>query len=164
MLRLVTRCPPARFLSRYSRNDQIYLHEAGGQIRPSFCSNPAAVAIGSSPTANVTPETFKVSQDFVSLLHDTIASSVHNDFTFIMEAGANASAFMPVYDFREIPRYARTPNVDDIFGYVMVDDAGKIVQGLYQPNEMYRVCNGVGLTKLSDHLLEAVREACGKNV
>lgn len=76
-----------------------------------------------------------------------------------MEAGANANAFMPIYDFREIPNYARTPEVDDIFGYVLVDGDGKIIPGLYEVNDLYRLCNGVGLVKLTDYLVDEMRKA-----
>lgn len=147
-----------RQFSRYSKNDQIYLHALNGGVYASLSSLPNDLPIGHLPSEVIHPNTFQPNLKFVNLLHSIIGSSIQHDFTFIMEAGANALQFMPIYDFREIPRYARTPNVDDVFGYVLVDDAGKIVPGSYEPNSLYRVCNGSGLVKLSDYLLERMRD------
>ncbi|KAF3985396.1 hypothetical protein FT663_05317 [Candidozyma haemuli var. vulneris] len=146
-----------RFYSRYAKNDQIYLHETPGRIIANLSSNPAATPIGYSPSKNIDPDTFSVNKKFLDLLNNKINESIQEDFTFIIEAGASASTFMPIYDFREVPRYARVPEVDSIFGYVLVDDRGKIVPQTFDPNSMYRICNGAGLIKLSDYLHEQMK-------
>ncbi|PIS50873.1 hypothetical protein CJI97_004413 [Candidozyma auris] len=142
---------------RYPKNSQIYLHETPGRIIANLSPNPAATPIGYSPSFDIDPKTFSVNKRFLDLLNEKINEGIQDDFTFIIEAGANASTFMPIYDFREVPRYARTPEVDSIFGYVLVDDKGKIVPRTFDPNSMYRICNGAGLIKLSDYLHEQMK-------
>ncbi|KAF7998885.1 hypothetical protein HF325_006417 [Metschnikowia pulcherrima] len=156
------RSPVIRLLrqySKYPKNNQIYLHDVAGQYAATLSESSKDVPIGFSPSTQVSPNTFQPNPDFMRLLHSTIQEGIQHDFTFIMEAGANALTYMPIYDFREIPKYARTPNVDDVFGYVLVDSEGKIVPGSYEKNDLYRVCNGAGLIKLSDYLLEEMRKA-----
>lgn len=156
------RGPSLAFLRQYSKyikNDQIYLHDNAGKYAATLSKSASDLPIGHSPSLEVHPETFKGNPKFLELLHEKIKTGIQNDFTFIMEAGANALTYMPIYDFREIPKYARTANVDDVFGYVLVDEAGKIVPGSYEKNDLYRLCNGTGLIKLSDYLLEEMRKA-----
>ncbi|WPK27369.1 hypothetical protein PUMCH_004755 [Australozyma saopauloensis] len=148
-----------RFFSRYPKNDQIYVHKVGSSYVANLSENPKDTPIGFSPSEKIDHETFKSNPEFLDLLNNKIKDSIQKDFSFIMEAGANANAFMPIYDFREIPNYARTPEVDDIFGYVLVDGDGKIIPGLYEVNDLYRLCNGVGLVKLTDYLVDEMRKA-----
>lgn len=97
----------------------------------------------------------------MKVLHSTIGKTVYGDFLFIMEAGVNANQFMPIYDFRKTPNYARIPEVDDIFGYVHVDASGKMIPNTYEANNLYRLCNGEsGIIQLSEYLYEQVKEAC----
>lgn len=148
-----------RFLSKYAKNSQIYVHNLNpGKNLYSLSSNPDSLAIGYGKD---TPNEFVVEKKFIEKLHETIGSKVHKDFSFIMEAGMAANSYMPIYDFREIPNYARIPEVDAIFGYVMVDSEGKIVPNSYEANTSYRLVDGVnGLVKLSDYLCEEVRKVC----
>lgn len=148
-----------RKYTRYSKNDQIFLHQMAGKVEVSLSKEPGSLPIGYSPSTSITPSTFEPNDEFVKLLHKTIHLSIQNDFTYVMEAGVNALTFMPIYDFRETPRFGRTPEVDSVFGYVLVDEKGVIVPGTFESNHMYRVCNGVGLIKLSDYLLEQMKEA-----
>lgn len=143
----------------YSKNDQIYLHELSGKIAASFSKDPNDVVIGYLPSKSFEPEQFKPNKGFLDLLNSNMHDKVHEDFTFIMEAGANAGTYMPIYDLREIPNFGRTPEVDSVFGYVRVTSDGKIVPKSYEPNEMYRLCNLKGLVKLSDYMLEQIQEA-----
>ncbi|GEQ68143.1 hypothetical protein JCM33374_g1810 [Metschnikowia sp. JCM 33374] len=147
-----------RQYTKYAKNDQIYLHDIAGKYAATLSKNATDIPIGFSPSLTITPSTFKGNPEFLDLLHGKIQKDIQNDFTFIMEAGANASTYMPIYDFREIPKYARTPNVDDVFGYVLVDASGKIVPESYEKNNLYRLCNGTGLIKLSDYLLDEMRK------
>lgn len=148
-----------RFFSRVAGNSQVFLHEKAGKFLANLSPNPDSLAIGHSPYQKITPSTFQTNAEFLRMLHQNIGESVHHDFTFIMEAGVNALTYMPIYDLRETPKYSRIPNVDDIFGYVLVDNGGKIVPGTYEPNALYRLCNGSGLLKLSDYLHERMVEA-----
>lgn len=163
---LIRAAPKWQLASRnyitYSKNDQIFLHDTTGGVLASFSENPKDLHIGTSETNKIDPEKFKSNKEFLNLLHKNIQDKIDQDFTYIMEAGVNADAYMPIYDFREVPRFGRTPEVDSIFGYVRVSSDGKIVPNSYEPNEMYRLCNGAGLVKLSSFLLEQIREGIKK--
>lgn len=148
-----------RQFSKYPRNGQIFIHKVGDTYTANLSSNPYDTPIGFSPSSEIDHETFKSNPQFLDLLNNKIKDSIQKDFSFIMEAGANANAFMPIYDFRETPNYARTPEVDDIFGYVLVDEEGKIVPGSYEVNKLYRLCNATGLVKLTEYLLEEMKKA-----
>lgn len=153
----------SRQYSQYAANKQIYIHEnLGSQLfNVSLSPSKSAIPMGYSKSSTlVTPQEFKSNGEFVELLHKTISEQVFDDFLFIMEAGVNANSFMPIYDFREVPRHGRTPEVDSILGYVQVGGDGKMIKPSYEANSMYRLCNGAGLLRLSDHLYEKVREAC----
>lgn len=147
----------ARFYTKYPQNEQIFVHPHDKVFKLSFSPEENSLPLGYSSTLkDITPGNFQANQAFVSLLHEIIAKNIQDDFCFIMEAGTFANSFMPIYDFREVPRYGRTPEVDSTFGYVQVDSNGKMVPGTYESNNMYRLCNGQGLIKLSDHLHEMV--------
>lgn len=146
----------------YSKNDQIFLHDTPGGVLASLSQDPKDMAIGTSETNKIDPEKFRPNKEFLELLHGSIHDKIDQDFTYIMEAGVNADSYMPIYDFREVPRFGRTPEVDSIFGYVRVSSDGKIIPKSYEANEMYRLCNGAGLVKLSNFLLEQLREAVKK--
>lgn len=143
----------------YSKNDQIYLHQLPGKVAASFSKDPNDMEIGHLISGYIEPEHFKPNKQFLDLLNSNIHDKVDHDFTFIMEAGANANTYMPIYDFREVPRFGRTPEVDSVFGYVRVSSDGKIIPNSYESNDMYRVCNGAGLVKLSDYMLKQIQEA-----
>lgn len=149
----------SRTFSKYPRNDQIFIHKIGSSYAVNLSPDPKATPLGFSSSSEISHETFKSNPEFLDLLNKRIKESIQKDFTFIMEAGVNANAFMPIYDLREIPNYARVPEVDNIFGYVLVDGEGKIVPGSYESNQLYRLCNATGLVRLTDHLLEEMRRA-----
>lgn len=128
----------------------------------SFSKNSEDLAIGYSSTENIEPDRFVCNKEFMNLLNENLHDKVDQDFSFIVEAGANADTYMPIYDFREVPRFGRTPEVDSIFGYVRVGTDGKIVPKSFEANVMYRICNGAGLVTLSDYMLEQVRNAIRK--
>lgn len=157
-----------RYASQYPQNKQIFIHPKA-EHHTSFASlskNPKAVPLGTvySTTLAITPQNFQENPAFLDILHLVVAAKVQNDFLFIVEAGANANTFMPIYDFRHIPNYARIPEVDNIFGYVQVDGLGKIIPGTYESNSLYRLCNGdSGIIKLSDYLYEVVQAECEKS-
>ncbi|KAG7195884.1 uncharacterized protein KQ657_002269 [Scheffersomyces spartinae] len=104
------------------------------------------------------PDDFRSEPKFVSALQLLISDKVQDDFSFIIEAGTNALTFMPIYDFREIPSYCRVPNIESVFGYIQVDDLGKMIPGTYQSNVMYRMCNWNGLPKFSDFMYEQIKQ------
>lgn len=154
-----------RSLSRYSKNNQIFIHDISNN-NYKFCltSNPTSLPIGYSKTKDPSPQDFQPEDQFLPILHKLISEEIQNDFSFIMEAGMNVSSFMPIYDFREIPEYARIPEVDSIFGYVQVDDKGKIIPSTYQANDSYRLIDGInGLIKLSDFLYDKMQSQCNNH-
>lgn len=151
--------------STLTENPQIYSHQLGPlAYKFSLLPDPKYIGLGTSVKRCIDdPEAFVPNKDYVELLHKTIAERIHNDFTFIVEAGMNASTHMPIYDLREVPNYARIPDIENIFGYIQVDDKGKMIPGSYQSNNMYRLYTGLnGLSSLSDYLLEEMRKECSK--
>lgn len=153
-----------RNLSKYARNPQIYIHEdtlVPQLYKFSLSKSPLALHMGTSLSLNPTAADFKANNEFIKLLDFTLQDNIHDDFTYIMEASTNASSFMPIYDMREIPRYARTPYIEDVFGYVQVDDKGSMIPNSYQKNEMYQICSGkTGLPVFSEFLFETLQEKC----
>ncbi|RLV93556.1 hypothetical protein JA1_002254 [Spathaspora sp. JA1] len=148
-----------RTLATYASNPQIYIHTVNPlNYKFSLSKSPNALEIGSAPDANPEPTTFTPNPKFRELLNSTIYSKIHEDFTFVMEAGVNANSFMPIYDLRETPNYARVPATENIFGYVRIDSHGKIVPQSFQANDMYRFISGTsGLCKFSDFLHEQLQ-------
>lgn len=147
-----------RLYTQYAQNDQIFLHETDHKTAVSFSKLPSSIPIGYTTSNTVTPELFQANSQFLPLLHSTLASCVNEDFSFIVEAGVNANTFMPIYDFREVPKFGRRPDIDSVFGYVQVDGLGKIIPGSYESNEMYRLCNASGLPRLTDYMYEQIQE------
>ena len=112
---------------------------------------------------NPTAANFKANNEFIKLLDSTLHDSIHDDFTYIMEASTNASSFMPIYDMREIPRYARTPYIEDVFGYVQVDDKGSMIPNSYQKMKCIKCSGKTGLPVFSEFLFETLQEKCEKS-
>lgn len=147
-----------RCLSQYL--NQLYVHSIPeGGYKFSVSNDPKVLALGYSkwPKADH-PDDFRSEPKFVSALQLLISDKVQDDFSFIIEAGTNALTFMPIYDFREIPSYCRVPNIESVFGYIQVDDLGKMIPGTYQSNVMYRMCNWNGLPKFSDFMYEQIKQ------
>lgn len=151
-----------RFYTKYAKNDQILLHNNGAGLVASLSKNPHALPLGASPNKEIHPETFEPNKRFFDRLFHEMRMNIQNDFTFIIEAGTSPDTHMPIYDLRKIPNFSRTPEVDDIFGYVFVDKDSKINEGTFEHNEFYRVCNGSGLPKLSDYMYERMKAAVEK--
>lgn len=147
-----------RSLSQYLK--QLYVHPLSeGGFKFSVSENPKVLALGYSqwPKADH-PDDFRSEPRFVEALQKLISEKVTEDFSFIIEAGTNALTFMPIYDFREIPSYCRVPNIESVFGYIQVDDVGKMIPATYQSNVMYRMCNWNGLPKFSDFMYEQIKQ------
>ncbi|KAI5964142.1 uncharacterized protein KGF55_002084 [Candida pseudojiufengensis] len=153
-----------RFLTKYSKNPQIIIHEnPPNHFNFSLSSKPNALTIGSSTSNDPKPENFQINNNFKELLEKTLSTKIYNDFTFIMEASTNGDSFMPIYDFREIPEYSRRPYIENVFGYVQVDKSGKIKPETWQKNDMYQICSGKsGLPKFTEYLYETLQEECEK--
>ncbi|ODQ80814.1 hypothetical protein BABINDRAFT_60949 [Babjeviella inositovora NRRL Y-12698] len=160
--------PLVRSYMKHNANPQIYLHPVSDtKTKVSFSPKETAVAIGTwSHTSPLTPESpipvekFTTNPQFTPLIDKLFATHIYDDFTFQFEAGGNPGCYMPIYDFRAPPVHGRIPEVDDIFGYVLVNHQGQIVEGSWQENFMYRVVNSEGIMRLSDHMLEVVRKEC----
>lgn len=121
-----------RSLSKITQ--QIHLH--GNKI--SFNKSANGLAIGQF-NGEVVKDNFVPNPQFLPKLHDIIRENVYDDFAFIMEAGVNANSYMPIYDFRDIPKYGRIPEIENVFGYLQVSGEGKMIPGTYQENGMYQV-------------------------
>ncbi|CCG21983.1 hypothetical protein CORT_0B02680 [Candida orthopsilosis Co 90-125] len=151
-----------RSLTQYAKNSQIFIHEnPPHHYNFSLSKNPDALTIGSSETTDPKPQTFTTNKKFVDLLHKTFENKIYDDFTFIMEAGTNANSFMPIYDFRDIPKYSRQPYIGNVFGYLQVDGNAKIIPGSWQRNDLYELCNGKdGLCHFSEYMYETLQQEC----
>lgn len=132
---------------------QIYLHPSN---KISFSPNENSLTIGQF-NGPATKANFIENPDFKPKLHELLLQKIYDDFAFIMEASVNQNSFMPVYDFRDVPRYQRVPDIGDVFGYLRVDEEGKMVRDSYEANLMY-MTYGSELIKLSDYILEEVRK------
>lgn len=101
---------------------------------------------------------FVPNSQFVPLMQKLISEKGHLDPTFKMESPLYRHSFMPIYDFRDVPDRGRSPDICNVFGHVLVDGEGSMVQGTYEPNEWYTPYNERdGFIILSDFLLECVR-------
>lgn len=101
---------------------------------------------------------FEPCPHFVPLMQELISKRAYMDPTFTMESPLYRNSFMPIYDFRDVPDRGRSPDIRNVFGHVLVDGEGKMVQGSYEPNEWYAPFNERdGFVILSDYLLECVR-------
>ncbi|KAI5969761.1 hypothetical protein CANMA_001223 [Candida margitis] len=151
-----------RLLTQYAKNPQIYIHEnPPHHYNFSLSKNPDALGIGNSSSTDPKPENFTANKNFVDIFHKTFESKIYDDFTFIMEAGTNANSFMPVYDFRDVPKYSRQPYIANVFGYLQVDGNAKIVPGSWQRNNLYELCNGKdGLCHFSEYMYESLQQEC----
>lgn len=115
--------------------------------------------IGQFRNSTYTRDNFIENPQFIQKLQNVITENIYDDFSFIMEASMNANSFMPIYDFRDVPRYQRVPDIGNVFGYLQVNEQGQMVKQTYDPNNMYVVYSGqLGLVTLSDHLLELARK------
>lgn len=153
-----------RHIQTYIHNPQVYVHELANLngFAYSLSPDPKAMVMGEKlggTPHTIDPETFRSNGKFVDLINQVMTKEISNDFAFICEAGVNANAFMPIWDFREVPRFLRQPNPDLVFGYVHVDAQGKMVDGSFDSNGMYRVCNKDGLLKFSEYMYEKMKEA-----
>lgn len=102
---------------------------------------------------------FEENGEFLPVLNKLLNDKVHNDFVFKTEAGVAPNSHMAIYDFRNPPQYGRTPDVDNVMGYVRVNREGEIIPHSYEPNPMYRTSSDAdGLITLSDYLLEEIKE------
>lgn len=64
-----------------------------------------------------------------------------------------------MYDMRAVPSFGRISEVEDIFGSLRVDEEGRLVEGSWEPNGMYRLVTGMGgVMRLSEFLRGKVRE------
>lgn len=149
-----------RSITEYRGREQLFFHAAENNgYKVSLSPLETSLPLGISTSKDeVTPKNFRENPAFMPLLQEAIKNEVQNDLAFIIEAGVHVSSFMPIYDFREIPRYQRIPDIDSIFGYIRVDEQGKMIPGAYEPNDLYRLCNGTGLIKLSDYLYDLMRK------
>ncbi|KAI5954174.1 hypothetical protein KGF57_003923 [Candida theae] len=151
-----------RCLTQYAKNPQIYIHETPQKgYKFSLSKNPNALPIGDSQVTDPKPGNFTINKRFVSVMNKTFETKVYEDFTFVMEAGTNANSFMPVYDFRDIPKYSRQPYIGNVFGYLQVDANAKIVPGSWQRNDLYELCSGKdGLCHFSEFMYETLQQEC----
>ncbi|KAK9456033.1 hypothetical protein V1511DRAFT_251940 [Dipodascopsis uninucleata] len=90
---------------------------------------------------------------FLALLHTTFQKHIHNDPVFVAIAPTFPSSYMPIYDMRAPPVYGRTPAIEDVFGLVLVDDAGIIIPESYLVNDVYRLHTPSGPPVFTEHML-----------
>jgi len=76
--------------------------------------------------------------------------------------GGGVGGWLHVYDQRGVPAFGRIAETEDIFGSLLVDSNGKVKEGEWEENRMYRLVTGNGVMKLSPYLKEAVTESLRK--
>jgi hypothetical protein len=68
-----------------------------------------------------------------------------------------------VYDQRGVPAFGRIADTEDIFGSLLVDPKGQIVNpekgGEWEESRMYRLISSRGTMRLTPYLRDRVREA-----
>ncbi|KAF8253503.1 hypothetical protein K440DRAFT_252949 [Wilcoxina mikolae CBS 423.85] len=72
--------------------------------------------------------------------------------------GGGVGGWLHVYDQRGIPVFGRIAETEDIFGSLLVDSNGKVKEGEWEENRMYRLITGNGVMQLSPYLREKVTE------
>jgi hypothetical protein len=153
---------PLRCLSTYKYQPQLYLHELPDSYSVSFSDDPKAQPLGqtwiSSLEGHIAPENFKPDAKFLPVLHKVIKDNIQDDPTYIMESKEFSGNYMPIYDLRNVPNYQRTPEVEDIYGFVWCDQDGEVESGSFEQNLEYQLITQNGIIKLSDHLLEKLKE------
>ncbi|GMG00546.1 unnamed protein product [[Candida] boidinii] len=139
----------------------------------SFSKNPKSIPVGTIDLpkeiknftelglshVELTVSNFKEDKIFKEILNDLIKNSIYNDFSYQIEAQVVPNSFMPIYDFRDIPAHGRTPAMENVFGYVCVDENGVIIKDSFEDNNTYRLFSGTdGIVKLSDYLYEEIQK------
>ncbi|CDK29878.1 unnamed protein product [Kuraishia capsulata CBS 1993] len=120
-------------------------------------------SLDEASSKDVSNSEFTENKQFMKLLQETVAEHIHNDFAYIIEAGAAPSSYVPIYDFRSPPSYGRATDADGALGYVRADESGKIMPGSYESNYSYRpLSDPYGFLKLSDHIYEKLLERLEK--
>ncbi|ODV87066.1 hypothetical protein CANARDRAFT_26498 [[Candida] arabinofermentans NRRL YB-2248] len=153
----------------YQFQPQLFLHLLTDKnTKVSFSKDPDSLPVGyfnapaqvSLDKYVISPREFKPNSEFISLLQKIVSSNVQNDQNFMIEALNYPSNYMPIYDFKKISDFInQKPELDNVLGYVNVNELGEMVEGTYEQNHMYRLCNSDGMVKLSDYILEKVEEA-----
>jgi hypothetical protein len=151
-----------RWLSTYKYQPQLYLHKLPDSYSVSFSDDPKAQPVGqtwiSSLDDHIAPKNFKPDTKFLPVLNEVIKDNIQDDFTYIMESKEFSGNYMPIYDLRNVPNYQRTPEVEDIYGFVYCDEDGTVKSGSFEQNLEYQLITQNGIIKLSDHLLEKLKE------
>ncbi|KAA8906722.1 hypothetical protein FN846DRAFT_948093 [Sphaerosporella brunnea] len=77
--------------------------------------------------------------------------------------GGGVGGWVHVYDQRGVPAFGRIADTEDIFGSLLVDAHGQIVDkevgGVWEESRMYRLVSGRGVMRLTPYLRDRVREA-----
>ncbi|CAH6723396.1 hypothetical protein CLIB1444_15S00364 [[Candida] jaroonii] len=134
--------------------NQIFLHPSN---KVTFTKSENGLLLGKF-TGSPSKENFQPDNNLLPTLNELFKKKVCDDFSFIMEAGVSANSFMPIYDFRDVPRYGRQPEIGNVFGYVQVDENGKMIPETFDANNFYQVYNHHGLPVLSDYIYEEVEK------
>ncbi|KAG7797083.1 hypothetical protein KL929_002789 [Ogataea haglerorum] len=151
---------------KYAAQSQIYLHQAGSTSLLSFSSNPARLPIGRIKAIDkigsdyhVTPDKFVENKSFIELLQHIIKDHVADDMMYRLDSLNYLNSYMPIYDLKRVPEYMNQQvNVDNVLGYIKVDEMGNMDPSTYQANNTYRLCNADGIIKLSDVILDELKK------
>lgn len=165
------------FSRNYVRYKDYYIHHIDdARLAILLLDNPEAVPLGTFihqkwPSKELTNDnaeelielnesTFREEPKFLLILFDFLKRNVHNDYSYQLETADYNEGYMPIYDFRKVPEYGRRSDVDDVYGWVRVDDKDHIVKDSFQANDMYRIFNEKsGLPVFSDFMKEGLGKA-----
>ncbi|KAI5805783.1 hypothetical protein EDC01DRAFT_264154 [Geopyxis carbonaria] len=174
-----------RSLSTLPGNDHVYIHPTGTtytlSLLPTTPVNPTT-ALGTCTSAS-SLSGFQENPAFYPVLQATMAAHAAADPYVQQEAIAFASqsgvsidraahtrrgakraekpgGWIHVCDLRNTPAFGRIAEPQDIFGSLMVDGQGNVLQGSYSPNNTYRLrTEQEGVMRLSEYLHGKLVEA-----
>ncbi|GMM35153.1 hypothetical protein DASC09_024780 [Saccharomycopsis crataegensis] len=164
------------FRRTYVSYKKYYLHPLEKNVSLiSFSKDPKHLAIGkishgsvkydelsdsnSEKLIDLDDTKFKENPEFMNRLLDFFAKNIYHDFSYQLETAEYAGSFMPVYDYRSVPEYGRRSDVDDVFGWVRVNDRCEMIEGSWQANTFYRpFTQSHGLPQLTDFTMENMED------
>ncbi|KAF3043597.1 hypothetical protein E8E11_005627 [Didymella keratinophila] len=196
-IRSTTRVPTlhlrgSRPLSTLPENPQIFIHKDPFDPTKSLLSllptSPPIpqLAIGTTSTLPVTPQSFTPNPQFIPLLSSVFAEHAPLDPMVQGQAaafaspggfnlsrpndgaggashqggagGGNTGGWIHVSDMRNPPDFGRIAWPEDIFGSLEVDGMGRIVEGSWQDSGSYRIVTREGVLGLSEFMRGKVVE------
>ena len=156
----------------------LFYHEAGpGRFALSLLErtpkNASSMAVigcisprdGVQPSVHLrtNPDDVEINPAFWEALHSVLREAAPGDGHLQVEATVRGDGFLHLTDGRSSEVPGRVSSPDDILASVGFSEE-KIISSTYEPNNMYRFCNGTeGPMQLPERWLKIVREYIERN-